>query len=74
MNDAPGDDAVLVEFQRGGADRVETRHRGAVAVTDASGRLLWSTGNPDRAYALRSTAKPFQLLPPVARRIAHRRR
>jgi L-asparaginase II len=63
MNDAPGDDSVLVEFQRGGADRVETRHRGAVAVTDAGGRLLWYSGDPRRAWALRSTAKPFQLLP-----------
>jgi len=59
-----GDDApVLVEFQRGGADRIETRHRGSVAVVDPSGRLLWHVGDANRAYALRSTAKPFQLLP-----------
>jgi L-asparaginase II len=52
-----------VEFQRGGADRVETRHRGAVAVVDCGGQLLWRAGDPGQAYALRSTAKPFQLLP-----------
>jgi L-asparaginase II len=63
MSDAPGDAPVLVEFQRGGADRIETRHRGSVAVVDASGHLLWHAGDPGQAYALRSTAKPFQLLP-----------
>ncbi len=63
MSDAPGDAPVLVEFQRGGSDRVETRHRGSVAVVDTSGRLVWHTGDANRAYALRSTAKPFQLLP-----------
>lgn len=54
---------VLVEFQRGGADRIETRHRGVVAVVDAGGQLLWHVGDAERACALRSTAKPFQLLP-----------
>jgi L-asparaginase II len=59
----PADAPVLVEFQRGGADRIETCHRGSVAVVDAGGRLRWYVGDPERAYALRSTAKPFQLLP-----------
>jgi L-asparaginase II len=54
---------VLVEFQRGGADRIETRHHGAIAVVDAGGQLLWQAGDAGEAYALRSTAKPFQLLP-----------
>ena len=63
MSEAVGGEPVLVEFQRGGADRIETRHRGAVAVVDAGGRLLWHCGDAGRAYALRSTAKPFQLLP-----------
>lgn len=63
MTDALQDAPVLVEFQRGGADRVETRHRGSIAVVDADGRLLWQVGDAERAYALRSTAKPFQLLP-----------
>ena len=63
MSERRRDDPVLVEFQRGGPDRVETRHRGAVAVVDARGRLVWHAGDVQRAYALRSTAKPFQLLP-----------
>ena len=63
MSDEPRQSPVLVEFQRGGADRVETRHRGAVAVVDCGGQLLWHAGDPGQAYALRSTAKPFQLLP-----------
>lgn len=57
------DDPVLVEFQRGGSDRVETRHRGAIAVVDAHGRVVRHSGNTQRAWALRSSAKPFQLLP-----------
>jgi L-asparaginase II len=63
VSDARRDAPVLVEFERGGADRIETRHRGSVAVVDASGHLLWHAGDPGQAYALRSTAKPFQLLP-----------
>ena len=63
MRGRPGDAPVLVEFQRGGPDRIETRHRGAVAVVDDHGRLVWHAGDPQQAYALRSTAKPFQLLP-----------
>ena len=63
MSGELGDAPVLVEFRRGGADRIETRHRGAVAVVDSGGHLLWQAGDPGQAYALRSTAKPFQLLP-----------
>jgi L-asparaginase II len=63
MTDTRDHAPVLVEFQRGGADRIETRHRGSVAVVNPSGRLLWAVGDAERAYALRSTAKPFQLLP-----------
>ncbi len=53
----------LVEVTRGG--RVESIHFGAVAVVDASGRLVAHVGDPDRIAYLRSTAKPFQLLPLV---------
>lgn len=65
MSGNAGELPVLVEFQRGGPDRIETRHRGAVAVVDSEGNLLWHTGDASNAYALRSTAKPFQLLPLV---------
>jgi L-asparaginase II len=52
-----------VEFLRGGEDRIETRHRGTVAVVASDGRLLWQVGDAADHYVLRSTAKPFQLLP-----------
>lgn len=63
MTPAANDAPVLVEFQRGGGDRIETRHRGAIAVVDAHGRLVRQVGDANWTYALRSTAKPFQLLP-----------
>ena len=47
-------------------DRVESRHRGSIAVVDASGKLLTSFGDPDEFAFIRSTAKPFQLNPDPA--------
>jgi L-asparaginase II len=55
--------AALVEVWRGG--RVESEHRGAIAVVDASGKLIAHVGNSDLVSYLRSSAKPFQLLPLV---------
>lgn len=52
---------TLVEVWRGG--RVESEHRGAIAVVDAQGRVLAHTGDVDLTSYLRSSAKPFQLLP-----------
>jgi len=52
---------VLVEVRRG--ERVESRHRGDIAVVAPEGRLLSSVGDADRFTFLRSSAKPFQLLP-----------
>lgn len=46
---------------RGG--RVESIHYGAVAVVDAQGHLIAHAGDPDLVTYLRSSAKPFQLLP-----------
>ena len=54
----------MVELTRG--DVVECTHRGALAVVDASGRLLGAAGNPRHVAYLRSAAKPFQALPTVA--------
>jgi L-asparaginase II len=54
----------IVEVTRG--DRVESRHRGSVAVVSASGRLIASYGDPAEFIYLRSAAKPFQLAPFVA--------
>jgi L-asparaginase II len=55
---------LLVEVTRG--DRVESRHRGSIAVVSASGELVWSFGDPDEFAFIRSSAKPFQLAPFVA--------
>ena len=55
---------LLVEVTRG--DRVESRHRGSIAVVAASGKLVWSFGDPDEFAFIRSSAKPFQLAPFVA--------
>jgi L-asparaginase II len=51
----------LVEVWRGG--RVESEHRGAIAVVDAHGRVLAHIGDVALTSYLRSSAKPFQLLP-----------
>ena len=55
---------LLVEVIRG--DRVESRHRGSVAVVAPDGKLLASCGDPDEVIFIRSAAKPFQLAPFVA--------
>jgi len=55
---------VLVEVTRG--DRVESVHRGSVAVVTSDGTLLASAGDPDQFAFIRSCAKPFQLAPFVA--------
>lgn len=51
----------VVEVTRG--DVIESVHFGAVAVADASGRVVASWGDPETATFLRSSAKPFQALP-----------
>jgi len=55
---------LLVEVTRG--DRVESRHRGSIAVVSSAGELLWSFGDPGEFAFIRSSAKPFQLAPFVA--------
>lgn len=54
---------VLVETVRGGT--IDLRHRGAIAVSDGGGRLVWSTGDVDRPIFPRSAVKLFQALPLV---------
>lgn len=53
-----------VESTRG--DLVESVHQVSVAVTDTSGRLIASSGDPDLVTFWRSAAKPFQAIPLVA--------
>ena len=55
---------LLVEVTRG--DRVESQHRGSIAVVSASGELTSAIGDPDEFVFIRSSAKPFQLAPFVA--------
>lgn len=61
---------VLVEVRRGAI--VEGRHYGAIAVTDASGQLIASAGDPQLVTYLRSAAKPLQALPLVTSGAAER--
>ena len=57
------DDDVLVEVTRGG--RVESRHRGTVAVVDAEGAVVLKAGDIDMPVFPRSAVKAIQALPLV---------
>ena len=61
---------VLAEVLRG--DRVESFHRGAAVVCDASGRVLTALGDVGRPIYPRSALKPIQCLPLVASGAADR--
>jgi L-asparaginase II len=54
----------LVVVTRGG--RVESVHRGSVAVVSEDGTILASAGDPRQRVWLRSSGKPFQLAPFLA--------
>jgi len=60
-----GDDSSgtvpLVKTMRGKV--VEVIHSGALAVVDSDGHLVAHAGDPDLMVCMRSSAKPFQLLP-----------
>lgn len=55
----------LFEVTRG--QIVESIHYGSIAVVDSNGKLLASYGDPQTVAFLRSSAKPFQVLPFVER-------
>jgi L-asparaginase II len=57
------DDPELVEVLRGGT--VESRHRGAVAVVDGDGRLVFRLGDVEAPVFPRSAIKVMQALPLV---------
>jgi len=57
---APAVNPVLVEVWRG--DMVESAHRGAAAVVDATGALVASWGDVEQAVYPRSAVKPLQAL------------
>jgi L-asparaginase II len=52
---------VIVEVQRG--DTVESRHRGHVVQVDAAGKVMRVVGAPSTEVMLRSTVKPFGVVP-----------
>jgi L-asparaginase II len=52
---------ILARVWRG--DRVESVHRGSVAIVDEDGRLIAGAGAPRGGIYLRSAAKPFQAMP-----------
>src|SRR5205823_4021793 len=52
---------VLALVTRGG--RLESQHRGDVAVVDEEGQTIAAAGDPRRRIYLRSAAKPFQAMP-----------
>jgi L-asparaginase II len=54
------DNPILVEVRRGGL--AESRHRGAVAVADASGRPVLALGDVERPVYPRSAVKALQAL------------
>lgn len=51
----------LLERTRG--DNVESIHYGSIAIVTSSGKLIASVGDPHTIAFLRSSAKPFQVLP-----------
>lgn len=51
----------VFELTRG--KTVESVHMGAIAIVEVTGRLLGAYGDPQAVTFLRSTAKPFQVLP-----------
>ena len=56
---------ILFEVTRGRV--VESVHYGSIAVVDSNGTLIASYGDPQMVAFLRSSAKPFQVLPFVER-------
>ena len=56
---------IVVEVMRGAV--VESRHRGAGAVVDADGGLVFSFGDIDHPVYPRSAVKAFQALPMIER-------
>jgi L-asparaginase II len=63
MIEASTENPILVEVAR--ADIVESRHRGAIAVADAGGNLLFSLGDVARPIFPRSAIKVLQAIPLV---------
>jgi L-asparaginase II len=63
MSGVTDSNPVLVEVTRGGI--VESRHAGAIAVSDAEGRLMVALGDVERPVFPRSAVKALQAIPLV---------
>jgi len=63
----PSSAPVLVELYRG--DVIESRHRGWIAVCDNNGTIKRQLGKPLPSAYVRSSLKPFQILPLLINKI-----
>lgn len=61
---------ILVEVLRG--NRVESLHRGSIAVVNAAGDSIYQAGEPAFEISMRSCAKPLQALPVIVSGAAER--
>ena len=61
---------VLVEVLRG--NRIESIHRGSIAVVNAAGDSIYQAGDPAFEISMRSCAKPLQALPVIVSGAAER--
>jgi L-asparaginase II len=61
---------VLVEVLRG--NRVESLHRGSIAVVNAAGDSIYQAGDPAFEISMRSCAKPLQAIPVIVSGAAER--
>src|SRR5579884_3447786 len=62
-DDAFARDVPLVGIRRG--DWIGSLHRGSAAVVDLDGRVVVALGDLDQGAFLRSSAKPFQVMPAI---------
>lgn len=62
--------ATLIEVWRGSI--VESRHCGHLSVVAGNGEEITELGSPDTVTFLRSSGKPFQVIPPIASGAADR--
>src|SRR5262245_23116508 len=69
MSATASSNPVLVEVMRGAL--VESRHAGAVAIADASGKLALALGDVERPIFPRSAVKAFQAVPLVESGATH---
>ena len=70
QQEEPALSEVLVEVLRG--NRIESIHRGSIAVVNAAGDIIYQAGDPAFEISMRSCAKPLQALPVIVSGAAER--